>query len=302
MAFYRRGDRWRLNAIGQGYSAGLAAFAADHGIDVDHDDPAPEPPQTFAPEPPQPEPVPPRATVQPVASPAAPEPPEIDFRKVDVVLGEGCADPRARIDLRKGDSSWVLTVGLEWDGRGAEYGPDGRVTKYGHGDLDVYFFCRDEDTGKFVVISGEKGHRGGLNQWPFVHHKGDSRGPRPGKGPASEHVTVKPVENGDLLVNIYQAIANGGGAIDSFGRPRVLIRYGRPAWNGRPGPDADQITIDIGNGKNSFLAIVAHIDVRDGILTVDGTVRYTRVFSERMPVLDTSGMWVRSSPNSLCGS
>lgn len=36
--FYRRSGEWRVRAIGQGYSAGLAALIADHGIDVDSDD------------------------------------------------------------------------------------------------------------------------------------------------------------------------------------------------------------------------------------------------------------------------
>ena len=35
VAFYRRGGDWKLDAIGQGYSEGLAAFAVAHGIDID---------------------------------------------------------------------------------------------------------------------------------------------------------------------------------------------------------------------------------------------------------------------------
>ncbi len=51
VALYRRGDGWRLDAIGQGYQDGLAAFATDHGISVDDpgDQPAPEPASTSAP-------------------------------------------------------------------------------------------------------------------------------------------------------------------------------------------------------------------------------------------------------------
>ncbi len=50
VALYRRGDGWRLDAIGQGYQDGLAAFATDHGISVDDpgDQPAPEPASTSA--------------------------------------------------------------------------------------------------------------------------------------------------------------------------------------------------------------------------------------------------------------
>ncbi|WP_278262240.1 TerD family protein [Nocardia sp. AG03] len=281
VALYRRGDGWRLDAIGQGYSAGLAAFATEHGIVVDEEPvETPAPPQLVAP---------------------VPAAPQVDLRKVDVVLTKDSPDRRASIDLRKGDPGYVLTVGLEWDGRGASYAPDGRVTRFGTGDLDVYFFCRNEITGDYVVISGEKGHQGDLAVWPFLHHQGDSRGPGANNSPATEQVVVRPTENGDLLLNVYQSVDNGAGAIDTFGRPRVRVRYGRPGPDGLPGTDADQITVLIGNGKNSFWATVAHIDVRDGILTVDGTTRYSRAFSERMPVLDTGGNWVRSAKNGPVG-
>ncbi|MFD6392489.1 TerD family protein [Nocardia sp. NPDC060259] len=279
VALYRRGSGWRLDAIGQGYSAGLAAFATEHGIAVD-EEPS----------------VPPAGVPQPV-----PVAPAVDLRKVDVVLTKDSPDKRASIDLRKGDPGYVLTVGLEWDGRGAQYDPAGRVTKFGKGDLDVYFFCRNEITGDYVVISGEKGHQGDLAAWPFIHHQGDSRGPGAHNLPATEQVVVRPTENGDLLLNVYQSVDNGAGAIDAFGRPRVRVRYGRPGPDGFPGPDADQITVVIGNGKNSFWATVAHIDVRDGVLTVDGTTRYSRAFSEKMPVLDTAGTWLRSAKNGPVG-
>ncbi|MFF2083272.1 TerD family protein [Nocardia sp. NPDC058176] len=356
VALYRRGSGWRLDAVGQGYSAGLAAFATEHGISVDEEPAAPQPvapqhpapPQSFAPPqpagapqfpvPPQPGapqyPAPPQsfAPPQPAGAPQFPgqphpaAPPQygqqqapfatpagapqqvppasgpaIDLRKVDVVLTKDSPSRRASIDLRKGDPGYVLTVGLEWDGRGAKYDQHGRVTQFGVGDLDVYFFCRNEVTGDYVVISGEKGHQGDLNTWPFMHHQGDSRGPGANNLPATEQVIVRPTENGDLLLNVYQSVDNGAGAIDKFGNPRVRVRYGRPGPDGLPGPDADQITVVIGNGKNSFWATVAHIDVREGILTVDGTVQYSRAFSERMPVLDTAGNWVRSAKNGPVG-
>ncbi|WP_280218681.1 TerD family protein [Nocardia neocaledoniensis] len=291
VALYRRGAGWRLDAIGQGYSAGLAAFATEHGIEVDSDPVEEE----------SPEPVPVTSAAPIPVAPPAPAAPTIELRKVDVVLTKDSPNQRASIDLRKGDPGYVLTVGLAWDGRGAKYDDAGRVTQFGKGDLDVYFFCRNEITGDYVVISGEKGHQGDLAVWPFIHHQGDSRGPGANNRPATEQVIVRPVENGDLLLNVYQSVDNGAGAIDTFGRPRVLVRYGRPGPDGLPGAEADQITVVIGNGKNSFWATVAHIDVRDGILTVDGTTRYSRAFSERMPVLDTAGAWVRSAKKGPVG-
>lgn len=277
VALYRRGAGWRLDAIGQGYSQGLAAFAAEHGIDVAEPEAAPAAPQA------------------PAAPPGPAEPSPVSFEKVSISLTKDSPDRTARIDLRKnrGEAGWVLTVGLEWDGRGVVYDRDGNVTTYGTGDLDVYFFCRNEETDEFVVISGEEGHRGDLATWPHIHHFGDSPGPGLDGNPAVEQVEVTPTENGDLLVNVYQSVDNGGGAIDAFGRPRIAIRYGRAGSDGKPGPDADEIVVHVGNGKNSFWATVAHIDVQDGVLTVDGETRYSRMLSERMPGLDTRGRWVQ---------
>jgi stress response protein SCP2 len=37
--FYRRGDTWKVRAVGQGYANGLAGLAQDFGVDVDEPDP-----------------------------------------------------------------------------------------------------------------------------------------------------------------------------------------------------------------------------------------------------------------------
>lgn len=279
VALYRRQGRWKLDAIGQGYADGLAAFATAFGITVDEPEPAAS------------EPVPAVASASP----------SINTSKVSISLNKGSKDTTAKIDLRKGDPSWVLTVGLEWDGRGAVYDSDGQVSKYGEGDLDVYFFCRNEITNEYVVISGDEGHRGDLEAWPHVYHYGDSTGPGNGDRPAVEQVRVLPQENGDLLVNIYQSVDNGLGAINKFGRPRCAIRYGREGADGLPGPDADEILVYIGNNKNAFWVTVAHIDVQDGILTVDGETRYSGLLSERMPCLDANGRWLKSPTDGPVG-
>ncbi|MGW4482032.1 TerD family protein [Rhodococcus triatomae] len=305
VAFYRRGAGWRLDAIGQGYGEGLAKFATEHGIDVDEPGTgdaaelsvpaAPAPAVSSAPGPVHSPPAP-----SPAAAPAAVP---ISFEKVRISLTKDSPNKTARIDLRKsqGDPSWVLTVGLEWDGRGAKYDRHGNVKRYGEGDLDVYFFCRNEETNKYVVISGENKHRGSLETWPHMHHYGDSKGPGKGNKPAAEQVRVLPQENGDLLVNVYQSVDNGAGAIDTFGKPRVAIRYGRAGRDGLPGPDADEILVYVGNGQDSYWATIAHIDVQDGVLTVNGETRYSHPGSEHMPVLDTAGNWVREPSDGPVG-
>lgn len=274
VAFYRRGDGWRIDAIGQGYQDGLAAFATDHGISVD--EPAGD------------------STVPAAATPARSSAP-VNMEKVRISMTKESASKTATIDLRKsqGDPEWVLTVGLEWDGRGAKYGKSGNVTSYGTGDLDVYFFVRNEQTNDYVVISGDRGRHGSLDAWPNVKHFGDSKGPGRGK-PAVEQVQVLPQENGQMAVSVYQSVDNGLGALNTFGNPRVAVRYGRRGRSGLPGPDADEILVHVGNNKNAFWATIAMIDVENGILTVEGETRYSRAFSEAMPGIDSKGKWVRA--------
>jgi hypothetical protein len=40
---YRRGDSWKVRAVGQGYASGLAGLATDYGVDVDPEPPAAPP-------------------------------------------------------------------------------------------------------------------------------------------------------------------------------------------------------------------------------------------------------------------
>ncbi|GAB23775.1 hypothetical protein GOPIP_057_00930 [Gordonia polyisoprenivorans NBRC 16320 = JCM 10675] len=66
---YRRGDAWKVRAVGQGYDAGLAGLATAFGIDVEDDVPVPESPPVR-----DPQPWPPEAPAHPTASPSPPRP------------------------------------------------------------------------------------------------------------------------------------------------------------------------------------------------------------------------------------
>ncbi|WP_280246216.1 TerD family protein [Nocardia abscessus] len=83
---YRRDGGWRFRAVGQGYTSGLAALAADYGIAVDD---APAPPHEYTPPPPPPAP-PHEFTPPPL--PPAPVPPE-SGQLVAPVPWTGSTDP-----------------------------------------------------------------------------------------------------------------------------------------------------------------------------------------------------------------
>ncbi|CAL9355940.1 hypothetical protein SUDANB108_00561 [Streptomyces sp. enrichment culture] len=72
---YRRGDRWKLRALGQGYADGLAGLARDFGVEVVDETPAPEPRPQAPPPSGRPEPAPGSPPPSPPGSPAGPPSP-----------------------------------------------------------------------------------------------------------------------------------------------------------------------------------------------------------------------------------
>jgi stress response protein SCP2 len=111
---YRRGDTWKVRAVGQGYAGGFAALVTDHGVTVD-DAPTPAPVTPAAPS--APPPPPPAAAAPPPPPPAAPapssEPGEVSLvkgRSVNLTKGQ-------RVSLRKDDGAALRQVrmGLGWD-------------------------------------------------------------------------------------------------------------------------------------------------------------------------------------------
>ncbi|MTD14757.1 stress protein [Nakamurella sp. YIM 132087] len=70
LEIYRRGDAWKVRAVGQGYAGGFAALVRDHGVSVD-DEPAAGP-ATAPPSTPPPSTPPPRAQPSPTSTPSPP--------------------------------------------------------------------------------------------------------------------------------------------------------------------------------------------------------------------------------------
>ncbi len=106
---YRRGEGWKLRAVGQGYSSGLAGLATDFGISVGEEEPPPAAAQA----------------APPVTAPPVPTPPVPPAPAGVVNLDKGRVDLRkaGRVDLTKTGAPPLSKVimGLGWDpapGRG----------------------------------------------------------------------------------------------------------------------------------------------------------------------------------------
>ena len=128
---YRRNGEWKVRAVGQGFTGGMAPLARSFGMDVS-DDPAPAAPSPAAP------PTPPRSA-------------PVSLKKVTL-------EKKGSVSLKKGGGE--IRARLYWEGRDDE----------GEGDLDFYCFyvMRDGTCGKiywndhgsrdrapFVTLSGD---------------------------------------------------------------------------------------------------------------------------------------------------
>ncbi|MFF1324569.1 MULTISPECIES: TerD family protein [Streptomyces] len=279
--FYRRGEGWKLRAIGQGYANGLAGLATDFGIDVAQE-PVEEPGQRQE----APEPQAPTVTAAPPMS----------LRKPP--LGTISLDKGSQVSmsLDKADRELVVTATLEWDG-----GSDQRRKK--GADLDLYALfvpaskaVRGEqppgslrtrkkgsapapDTGTAKKGKGADvvyyKRLGSLKNRPFVHLDGDSRVP----GRETLRI-VRPDEQGYVLLCAYSALSNGFGSFRSFGA-KVVVTDDR----------GSTVTVPLfENTKTRYWVAIALVDFTapDGA-AIQHIEAYSARMTERRPVLHTDG-------------
>ncbi|MFB6931530.1 TerD family protein [Streptomyces chartreusis] len=280
---YRRGEGWKLRAIGQGYANGLAGLATDFGIDVAQE-PAEEPGQCQeAPE----------AGAQ---APTVTAVPPMSLRKPP--LGTISLDKGSQVSmsLDKADRELVVTATLEWDG-----GSDQRRKK--GADLDLYALfvpaskavrgeqppgsLRTRKKGSAAAPdagTAKKGkgadvvyykRLGSLRNRPFVHLDGDSRVP----GRETLRI-VRPDEQGYVLLCAYSALSNGFGSFRSFGA-KVVVTDDR----------GSTVTVPLfENTKTRYWVAIALVDFTspDGA-AIQHIEAYSARMTERRPVLHTDG-------------
>lgn len=264
---YRRGDGWKLRAIGQGYAEGLAGLAADFGIDVSE----PE-----AETPPAPTPI----------SAPTPAPAPAPTSLVKPPLGKVSLDKggQVSISLDKSDRELVVTVTLEWDG-----GSDKRRRQ--GADLDLYALFvpaskakRGPQTPGTFVKKGPVTkdpdvvyykNLGSLKEPPYVQLDGDSRTP----GRETVRI-VRPDEQGYVLLCAYSAVSNGFGSFKSFGA-KVVVDDGR----------GSNVTVPLyENTSTRFWVAIALVDFTapDGA-AIHHVEAYSSRMTERRPFLHLDG-------------
>ncbi|WP_432065969.1 TerD family protein [Streptomyces sp. C10-9-1] len=273
---YRRAGTWKVRAVGQGWSTGLAGLATDFGVAVDDPGadaslaaPPPAPPATTTARPPAPEPpaVPPAAPPRPNGGPAAqppvgavpptspaPIPPPAPLSPRHIVLTKAGSDT---LSLHKDQPGAAVTATLEWDGGSARRRRAGA-------DLDLYALS----VPRHLVT--ERGKRpkatdlvvyyrnlGSLAGPPFIALDGDAR------TPGRETVTItRPDLQGYVLLCAYSAVENGIGSFRSYGARVVVTERG-----------GSSVTVPLFSTKAlAYWVAIAMVD-----FTVEGGVRIEHV-------------------------
>lgn len=277
MELYRRGETWKLRAIGQGYADGLAGLATDFGIDVAEEEPSGEPERPEE------------------AQPAAAAPP-MSLRKPP--LGTISLDKNSQVSmsLDKTDRELVVTATLEWDG-----GSDQRRRR--GADLDLYALfvpARKAVRGERApgtLRTADKGQRpasdpdtakkgkgadvvyykrlGSVKNPPFIHLDGDARVP----GRETLRI-VRPDQQGYVLLCAYSAVSNGFGSFRSFGA-KVVVTDGR----------GSTVTVPLfENTKTRYWVAIALVDFTDPDgAAIHHVEAYSARMTERRPVLHPDG-------------
>ncbi|MFF7247706.1 TerD family protein [Embleya sp. NPDC008237] len=261
---YRRGDAWKVRAVGQGYASGLAGLATDFGISVE-DEPEPEP---------TPAPAAPAHVMvkEPAAAPAPAAPAPISMAKEPLGRVDLAKGGRATINMDKADRSITVTASLVWDG-----GDDAR-RKTG-ADLDLYalFVPRSKVGAKKGDKDGVIYYRelGSLTAAPYIQLDGDSRVP----GRETVRIT-RPDEQGYVLICAYSAVENGFGSFKSYGA-HAEVTDGQ----------GSTVNVPLFNNKRAvFWVAIALVDFTDpdGV-SIQHVEKYSKLMQERRPMLYPDG-------------
>ncbi|MFD8863228.1 CAP domain-containing protein [Streptomyces sp. NPDC059590] len=167
---YRRGDRWKVRALGQGYAEGLAGVARDFGVDVADDGGQPPPP-------PPPPPAP-----SPAAPPAgAAQDPDGLLGLVNGVRARSGA-PAIALDARLSTAARAHADAMASHGRLGLESPDGtsvfhRIATAGYACLTIaeHIVSGPRTAAEFMDYCLQDGERGAPFRDPSVAHLGVGR-------------------------------------------------------------------------------------------------------------------------------
>lgn len=239
---YRYNGEWKFNALGSGYSGGLAALCSSFGIEV-KESPSNQP---------SPAPIPAPATPPPAPTPAPPsaQPPslaKIELKKRGDVIN---------LEKKSGDLGEIL-INLNWNQRKQKgfFGSKGVDL-----DLGCLFELKD---GRKSVIQALGESFGSLNRLPYIALDGDDR---TGDVSTGENLRingryVSEIEKVLVFAFIYEGVTNWSEAdgvvtIKQQGGPDIVVRLDE--HNNRKGMCAIAMIRNVNNQTFSIERIVEY--------------------------------------------
>lgn len=251
---YRYNGEWKFNAIGSGYSGGLAALCNSFGIEVKADTPTPPPAPAPTPAP-KPAPTPAAAPPKPPAAPLDLKPASINLSKISLTKRGDV------INLQKGSGSLgEIVINLNWNQKKAAKGFFGRSS--GGVDLDVgcLFELKNGMKGSVQALGNSFGD---FSRAPYISLDGDDR---TGSITTGENLRingskVSEIQRIVVYAYIYEgatnwAEADGVVTIKQSGGPEIEVRMDE--HNNRMGMCAIAMIDNVGDQTFSIKRLVQY--------------------------------------------
>ncbi|CAM4396576.1 TerD family protein [Paenibacillus tarimensis] len=256
---YRYNGEWKFNAIGSGYSGGLAALCGSYGIEVKADAPQEQP---------KPVPLPPKPD-----SISPPAPAGINFSKISLTKRGDV------INLQKGSGSLgEILINLNWNQRSSS----GFFKRSGVDlDLGCLFELKDGSKGSIQALGNSFGN---LSRPPYVALDGDDR---TGAIKTGENLRI----NGNKVAEIKRIVVY---AYIYEGATNWAEADGVVTIKQSGGPDIE-VRMDEHNNRKGMCAIAMIENVNDQTFSIKRLVQY---FSGHREVDEAYGWglkWVRGS-------
>ncbi|NIK78907.1 tellurite resistance protein TerA [Paenibacillus castaneae] len=249
---YRYNGEWKFNAIGSGYSGGLAALCNSFGIEVKAD----APPQAPTPSPsPAPTPAPAAVPTQPIAPPPEPKQAPINLSKISLTKRGDV------INLQKGAGSLgEIVINLNWNQKKAAKGFFGRSSSSVDLDLGCLFELKNGMKGSVQALGNSFGD---FSRAPYISLDGDDR---TGSITTGENLRIngsKVSEIQRIVVYAYiysgatnWAEADGVVTIKQSGGPEIEVRMDE--HNNRMGMCAIAMIDNVGDQTFSIKRLVQY--------------------------------------------
>lgn len=267
---YRYNGEWKFNAIGSGYSGGLAALCSSFGIEVKADAPSSE--QAKPPEPVKP----------PIIPPKPPEPIVSESKAAPISLSKISLTKRGDvINLQKGAGSLgEIVVNLNWNQKKASTGFFGRSSGV---DLDVgcLYELKNGMKGSVQALGNSFGD---LSRAPYVSLDGDDRtgSIQTGENLRINGNKISEIKRIVIYAYIYEGATNWAEAagvvtISQAGGPEIEVR------------------MDEHNNRKGMCAIAMVENVNDQTFSIQRLVQYFSGHKDLDEAFNWGLRWVQGS-------